>query len=68
MRLTATRAEVVAHQGALAIVASIVLLLAAASTAPAAAQSTSLVGTYDGGQMEIAAGLELKADRHFRYA
>jgi hypothetical protein len=25
------------------------------------------VGVYDGGQMEIAAGLELKADGHFRY-
>jgi len=28
----------------------------------------TLVGTYDGHQMEIAAGLELKADHHFRYA
>jgi hypothetical protein len=27
-----------------------------------------LVGAYDGGQMEIAAGLELKADHRFRYA
>jgi hypothetical protein len=26
-----------------------------------------LVGTYDGGQMEIGAGLELRADGHFRY-
>jgi len=40
----------------------------AASAAPAAAQSTSLVGTYDGGQVEIAAGLELRADHRFRYA
>ena len=68
MHLTDTRADAITHQGTLAIVASIVLLLAAASIAPAAAQSTSFVGTYDGGQMEIAAGLELKADRHFRYA
>jgi len=28
----------------------------------------TLVGTYDGNQMEIAAGLELKADHRFRYA
>ncbi len=28
----------------------------------------TLVGTYDGNQMEIAAGLELQADHHFRYA
>ena len=67
MRFTAAHAAAIAHQGTLAIVASIALL-AAASTAPAAAQSSSLVGAYDGGQMEIAAGLELKADRHFRYA
>lgn len=38
----------------------IALLLAA--VAPAA-----LVGVYDGGQMEIAAGLELRADGRFRY-
>jgi hypothetical protein len=52
----------------LAIAGSTVLLLATALAAPAAAQSTSLVGTYDGGQMEIAAGLELGADHRFRYA
>jgi hypothetical protein len=52
----------------LALVGSVVLVFAAASTTPAAAQSTSLVGTYDGGQMEIAAGLELRADGRFRYA
>jgi hypothetical protein len=38
---------------------------------PAAAATTasraSLAGTYDGGQMEIAAGLELRADGRFRY-
>jgi hypothetical protein len=28
----------------------------------------TLVGTYDGHQMEIAAGLELKDDQHFHYA
>ena len=33
-----------------------------AAVAPAA-----LVGVYDGGQMELAAGLELRADGHFRY-
>jgi opacity protein-like surface antigen len=46
-------------------------LLAAAASAVAAramAQSPSLVGTYDGGQMEMAAALELLADGRFRYA
>lgn len=38
------------------------LLAAAVATAPA-----DLVGQYDGGQMELAAGLELMADGHFRY-
>jgi hypothetical protein len=38
----------------------IALLIAA--VAPAA-----LVGVYDGGQMELAAGLELRADGHFSY-
>ena len=48
---------------------SIILLLAVtlAFAAPVA-RAASLVGTYDGGQMEIAAGLELKADGRFRYA
>jgi len=41
----------------------IALVLAAAlATAPA-----DLVGVYDGGQMEVAAGLELRADGRFRY-
>jgi opacity protein-like surface antigen len=46
-------------------------LLAAAASAVAAgamAQSPSLVGTYDGRQMEMAAALELLADGRFRYA
>src|ERR1700726_4548209 len=47
-----------------------VLLVAAASAiaARAMAQSPSLVGTYDGGQMEMAVALELLADGRFRYA
>src|SRR5215472_17833262 len=48
---------------------AIALLLAAASStlaAPASRQSL-VVGTYDGHQMEIAAGLELEADGRFRY-
>src|SRR5436305_15144999 len=46
----------------------VVLLLAAASTVSGqTAQRSSLVGTYDGHQMEMAAGLELKADGRFRY-
>src|SRR5580700_3472511 len=46
-------------------------LLAAAASAIAAramAQSPSLVGTYDGGQREMAVALELLADGRFRYA
>jgi hypothetical protein len=42
------------------------MLTVAASAA--IAQSPSLVGTYDGRQMEMAAGLELLADGRFRYA
>jgi hypothetical protein len=34
---------------------------------PAAAQSSSLAGIYDGHQMEMGAGLELKPDGHFKY-
>jgi len=39
------------------------LLLAAPEPNPA-----TLAGVYDGGQMEIAAALELTKDGHFRYA
>lgn len=50
------------------IIGSIVLLLAAVSTAAAQGmQPAALVGTYDGRQMEMAAGLELRADGRFRY-
>ena len=49
--------------------AIMLLALATASVAaPAMAQPASLVGTYDGRQMEIAAGLQLGADGRFRYA
>jgi hypothetical protein len=41
---------------------------ASAIAARAMAQSPSLVGTYDGGQMEMAVALELLADGRFRYA
>jgi len=38
-------------------------------SAPAMAQTEAdLVGLYDGGQTEVAAGLELTPDGHFRYA
>src|SRR5437763_3681862 len=49
--------------------ASSVMLLAATSAVAmhAMAQSPSLVGTYDGRQMEMAAALELLADGRFRY-
>jgi hypothetical protein len=51
-------------------VASVALCLLAAATAsgPVMAQPTSLSGVYDGGQMEIAAALELKPDGRFNYA
>ncbi|HEY1299221.1 MAG TPA: hypothetical protein VGF07_01915 [Stellaceae bacterium] len=50
--------------------AALMLLLAAASTVAnvARAQSAAVVGVYDGGQMEMAAGLELKPDGRFNYA
>ncbi len=44
------------------------LVIAATGSGPAAAQSGSLAGVYDGGQMEIAAALELKPDGRFNYA
>ena len=49
---------------------SVALLLVAAATGagPATAQSGSLAGVYDGGQMEIAAALELRSDGRFNYA
>jgi hypothetical protein len=60
--------DAIVHRRAFAVLLSFALLLAAASTVAApAAQAASLVGTYDGGQMEIAAALELKADGRFRY-
>jgi hypothetical protein len=60
----------VPNRRAFVLLASLVLLGATAPTiaARAMAQSTSLVGTYDGRQMEMAAGLELQADGRFRYA
>ena len=60
----------VPNRRAFVSMASSVLLLAAKSavTGRAMAQSTSLVGTYDGRQMEMAAGLELLTNGRFRYA
>ena len=52
---------------AVALVA-LFLVIAATSAGPATAQSGSLAGVYDGGQMEIAAALELKPDGRFNYA
>ena len=45
--------------------APVLLLLATAMGDP---HPAALVGQYDGGQMEVAAGLELSADGRFRYA
>jgi hypothetical protein len=44
------------------------LLVAATDSGRAMAQSGSLAGVYDGGQMEIAATLELRPDGRFNYA
>jgi hypothetical protein len=59
----------VPNRRAFVSMASSVLLVAAESavTGRAMAQSTSLVGTYDGRQMEMAAGLELLANGRFQY-
>src|SRR3954453_17713322 len=53
-----------------AVIAAGGLLLAASLiiARPANTQPASLVGIYDGGQMEMAAGLELGADGRFNYA
>jgi len=66
VRRIAALAAAMAKQSAGPLIASLALLLVLAASA--AAQVASLAGTYDGGQMEIAAGLELKADGRFRYA
>src|SRR4051794_34335704 len=44
------------------------LVIAASAIAPALAQPSSLVGSYNGNQMEMAAGLELTGDGRFRSA
>jgi hypothetical protein len=67
VRFIAIRAAAIAYQGAFAILAIALLLAAATSTVAGPATRQSLVGTYDGHQMEIAAGLELKVDGRFRY-
>lgn len=46
----------------LPLIAAIALPAAALAQAPA-----RLAGVYDGGQTDVAAGLELRADRRFRY-
>lgn len=51
-----------------AVVAAAALIGGPALAASARANPAALVGRYDGGQMEIAAGLELRADGRFDYA
>jgi hypothetical protein len=59
----------VPHRRAFICIASCILVAAGAALAASTmAQSTPLVGTYDGRQMEMAAALELLADGRFRYA
>src|SRR5579872_4447977 len=48
------------------MVAPILLWLAAAAS-PLSASAQKLVGVYDGHQMEMAVGIELKADGRFEY-
>ena len=43
------------------------LLWLAASAVPLSPAAQSLVGVYDGHQMEMAVGIELKADGRFEY-
>ena len=52
---------------ALTIARSAVLAAMLATLAAVPAAAASLVGAYDGSQMEIAAGLELKANGRFQY-
>src|SRR5689334_2473001 len=51
-------------------IAALGLLLTASPivAGPVTAQLASLVGTYNGGQMEMVAGLQLRADGRFNYA
>jgi hypothetical protein len=67
VRFIAIRFAAIAYQRVFAIITIALLLAAASSTVAAPVTRQSLVGTYDGHQMEIAAGLELKADGRFRY-
>ncbi len=46
----------------------LILWIAALAGPATAPTSDSLAGVYDGGQIELAAGLELKPDGRFRYA
>ena len=68
MRFITVRFTAIAYPRVFAIMAIALLLAVASSTVAATASRQSLVGTYDGHQMEIAAGLELKADGRFRYS
>lgn len=45
----------------------VIAMTTAASAAPADVRPASLVGIYDGGQTEIAAGLKLSKDGTFQY-
>ena len=64
----AVNAAAVRSPQVLAFAASLALFIAAAAAPAAARTASSLVGVYDGRQMEMAAGLELMADGRFRYA
>src|SRR5262249_16713233 len=59
-----------AYRSAWAALVSIALLLASSPlvAGQGTAQPASLAGLYDGRQMEMAAGLELKPDGRFNYA
>ena len=50
-----------------AVAASLATLVAVPPAIAASPKPASLIGMYDGGQMEVAAALELKADGRFHY-
>jgi hypothetical protein len=51
----------------LAVFIAEILVAAAPAIAATDTHPSKLVGRYDGGQVEIASGLELSKDGHFRY-
>jgi len=63
---------ILSRRGLLSVAGRALATLASVAVGPVAAaaagRQSALVGIYDGHQMEVAAGLELKADGRFRFA